>query len=478
MAQLDNLSLVIVHGWSDNARSMRLVGDPLAAMGATVHYVDYDSREDSAVFEDFAEGLNLRLAERKLLDGAPLHIITHSTGALVVRQWLVQYPQHHDRLGNVIFLAPPNFGSPLASTGNTLIGKIFKGQHGEGDSLEVGRKILHGLEIASPYSWRLAEADLFGPRGALFSANRLRAFVICGYSGYGGLRSFINEDGTDGTIVVAGAGLNSRHLKIDFADRGGPRTSLWHGFGSDERAARGTVAADVPLALHKGLNHATILDAGGNAILRDQIVRCLKAGPDDYAAIRDDFSRFGEEQIGIGPDEDYDYQQLVFRVVDERDMPVPDYHLEFNVWQADRLRECYPGGPHHVPRITDASGRVRPRPMTKEETRRSGLLDRMLRENAHVHSQDSGYRRFLLSPSKVRDAVGDGHVLTMKIDAVSGDSDVTYLTHKVENFLIYDPAAEAAGKVKIKPFYPNTTTLVQIRLDRESRLVAWPNWSV
>ncbi|MFQ5961640.1 MAG: hypothetical protein ACE5MG_09595 [Candidatus Methylomirabilales bacterium] len=95
-----------------------------------------------------------------------MNFVTHSTGALVLRQWFQQYPKSQSQTGNVVFLAPANFGSPLAAMGKSLIGKIFKGQHGmHADLFEVGENILHGLELASPYAWGLAHHDIFGNNG-------------------------------------------------------------------------------------------------------------------------------------------------------------------------------------------------------------------------------------------------------------------------------------------------------------------------
>ena len=203
MAALTGKKVVVIHGWSDNWKSMKKVGNPLKAQGANVFYANYDSREDSAVYEDFAEGLHQEMEAKGLLNTAPrsLNFVTHSTGALVLRQWFKQYPQQREKVGNVVFLAPTNFGSPLATIGNSLIGKVFKGKHGAGgDNFEVGKKILHGLELASPYSWQLAEYDLLGPNGSIYSKNGIRASVITGHKAYGGLRRFVNKPGTDGTI--------------------------------------------------------------------------------------------------------------------------------------------------------------------------------------------------------------------------------------------------------------------------------------
>ena len=452
-AALKDKTVVIVHGWSDKWQSMTKVGDVLKAHGAQVFYANYDSREDKAVYEDFAEGLDQSIAKRRLFDGRKLNLVTHSTGALVARQWLVQYPKRQELVDNVVMLAPANFGSPLANVGNSLIGKVFKSQHEVDDRFEVGREILHGLELASPFSWRLAEADVLGAKGTIYGADRIRASVITGHAGYGGLRKFVNKPGTDGTIVVAGANLNSRYLKIDFSDREEQRTSLWHNFDANEQ--KQAAVPELPFTVHNNLNHASILDLADRRVLREQVVQALRAGRTDYMDLKGAFDRFTDEQTRA--DEEHRYQQVLFRVVDERNCPVRDYHLEFNVWRPHKLTQRN-GGPRHIPDNFE---------MDEVEERKSGELDQILADNAHSHSQDSGYKRFLFKPEEIRRIVGDEFVLTMRIDARTGDRNITYRTDKVANFLLYHPKLP----VNVKPFFANTTTLIQIRLDRESTLV-------
>ncbi len=462
MPELTGKKIVIIHGWSDEWTSMRKIGNPLAQAGANVYYVNYDSREDKAVYQDFAEGLQKELARQGLLSGPDknLQFVTHSTGALVLRQWLKQYhPNSDDFTGNVVFLAPPNFGSPLASMGNSFIGKIFKGQHGtDYDDFEVGEQILHGLELASPLSWTLADHDLFGENGTIYHKDGIRASTITGHSGYGGLRYFVNKPGTDGTIVVAGANLNARKLQLNFVGPNKRGWSRWHGFQVDENPSLGMIPPNLPFAIHKGLNHATILDIVDHPTLRKQLIRCLNATPKTYDSIRASFVGFTQKQVGKKPE--LNYQQFLFHVVDDRGMPVKDYHLEFNVWNSSRLQESYKGGPRHVPRNVQ---------MTRDEERRSAKLDELLERNLHTHSQDPSYKRYLLYPGDVRKIVGRDYVVTIRIDAKSGDKDITYRTMALDNILLYHPNPDFP--VKVHPFYPNTTTLIEIRVDRESRLL-------
>ena len=470
MGALEGKTVVIIHGWSDDWESMKKVGLPLKAEGAEVHYANYDSREDKAVFEDFAEGLQQELTKnkngKKILNGGErsLHFVTHSTGALVLRQWFKQYPHNQAKVGNVVFLAPPNFGSPLAKLGNSLIGKLFKGHHwADEDRFEAGKNILHGLELASPYSWKLAEYDLLGPNGSIYSKDKIRASVITGHKRYGGFRRFVNKPGTDGTIVVAGANLNVRYLQLDFSGENGLPTSRWHGFDVHEEPKKGVTSPDLPFSIHKKLTHASILELEKNKTLRNQVIRCLKATPDEYEDIREDFSEFTVRQISNDPGDKLHYQQILFRVVDERNMRVPDYHLEFNVWEADRLTSVK-DGPRHV-----RSGEI----MTDSAQKLSGKLDEVLERNLHTHSQDPAYKRYLISPKELKKIVGNKFVLTMRINAKSGDRDIKYLTcvkyqdSETDNFLFYDPKL----RVNIHPFDPNKTTLIQIRINRESTLV-------
>ena len=164
---------VILHGWSDCSESFVHLKAFLTRNGlgevSTIHYADYESREDNVTFEDVAGGLNDELRARGLIDAAgrgDLNVIVHSTGALVIRHWIWRY--YRDRIDacpvkNLVMLAPANFGSPLAHRGKSFLGQLFKGRWKIGDLLEVGRQLLDGLELGSSYQWELAHRDLLGP---------------------------------------------------------------------------------------------------------------------------------------------------------------------------------------------------------------------------------------------------------------------------------------------------------------------------
>jgi hypothetical protein len=441
------MDTVLIHGWSDKWESMKKVGDELEKNpGWKAHYINYNSLDDQACYEDFAEGLHERLEQRGLLNlgDRQLHFVTHSTGALVLRQWLRQYAWAHvDRkVGNVIFLAPANFGSPLAHKGSTLLGKLAKARKWGEDIGEVGEEILRGLELASPFQWSLAEFDLFNPQGTLYGGDKIRASVITGCKPYGGLRKFVNEDGTDGTIVVAGANLNSRKLVLDFAHRDAASSPEW--FTSP-------ALPNLPFAIHNQLDHSMILEVAAHGELKAQIEACLKAtDAQGYEALQTGFQTFTDAQTA----DVNNYQQFVVQLLDDRGMPINDYHVEFNVWERTKM---------------DLTQR-RPKAdsqMSDTETEMSGDLDEMLRNNVHIHSAAPHMRRFLVQPEKVDELLGDDFVISMKIDADTNDDEIHYATDRFENFLAYDPKSNRRPKL----FFENTTTLVDVWVDRYSELV-------
>lgn len=441
------MDIVIIHGWSDKWESMKAVGDELEKnSGWKAHYINYNSLDDQAYYEDFAEGMQECLENRGLLGlgDRQLHFITHSTGALVLRQWLRQYTSAnlHRKVGNVIFLAPANFGSPLAHKGSTLLGKLAKARKWGEDAGETGDEILRGLELASPFQWGLAEFDLFGTQGTLYGGDKIRASVITGCKPYGGLRKFVNEDGTDGTIVVSGANLNSRKFVLDFAHRTAANSPKWF---------ESPALPDLPFAVHKQLDHSTILDLANDGTLKPQIEDCLKvSNAQDYDRIRVGFQSFTQAQTANVDN----YQQFVVRLLDDRGNAINDYHMEFNVWERTKMD----------------FGQRKPKPgseMSDREMEMSGELDEVLRDNVHIHSATPNMRRFLVLPKQIDKLLGDDFVVGMKIDARTNDDEIHYGTDRFENFLAYDPKENRSPRL----FFENTTTLVDVWVDRYSELV-------
>ncbi|CAI2718924.1 protein of unknown function [Nitrospina watsonii] len=163
---------LIIHGWSDCSTSFKklkqfLIDNQVGTV-QTILYADYESREDNITFNDVVDGLNDQMIENGIIDAdgnklKDVNVIVHSTGGLVIRHWIWQY--YHEHIDDcpvkrLLMLAPANFGSPLAHRGKSFLGSLFKGRWKIGDMLEVGRNLLNGLELASPYQWDLSHQDV------------------------------------------------------------------------------------------------------------------------------------------------------------------------------------------------------------------------------------------------------------------------------------------------------------------------------
>lgn len=339
--------IAILHGWSDTHSSFINLAKFLNDEGfQTVHLTDYISMKDDVRIEDIAIRMQAVITEM-LTQGtlvAPFDLIVHSTGGLVAREWITRfYPKGTDcPVKRVVMLAPANFGSALASTGKSMLGRVLKGFD---NWFEVGSRILDELELASAYQWDLAFRDLLAPDGPAtgpYGPGKILPFVIVGTRGYTEeLRQIVNEDGSDGTVRCAAANMNVVGLTLDFSrDDGIPQVYHW-----DQRC---DVA--IPFAILPDRNHTTICDpmaAPGLADVPDQlgalILQALTCNDAAYATIATEWDQVTSATHELvtnntasailldGKDTDslHQYFQVVIAVVDNHGRPVPDYFVEF-----------------------------------------------------------------------------------------------------------------------------------------------------
>ena len=219
--------LVIIHGWSDNYKSFVELGKALSkpapeGIGADVKHIylgDYISLDDQITFDDLVEALHKAwvITEQLPILRRSVDVIVHSTGGLVIRHWLSKYfTAHTAPIHRLLMLAPANFGSPLAHSGRSVIGRVIKGWKGE-RLFETGTEILKGLELASPYSCNLAFHDLFTDT-PLFCPEAILCTVLIGNAGFSGISSIANRPGSDGTVRLSTANLNAKSLVLDFTE--------------------------------------------------------------------------------------------------------------------------------------------------------------------------------------------------------------------------------------------------------------------
>lgn len=148
--------VLLVHGWSvQETTTYQALHEKLAEHDyklQDVHLGRYVSLDDRIEIRDLARAMDRAIRDR-LGDPpwqAPIHLITHSTGALVLKKWIVDHYRDEATEGrpirNVVFLAGPHFGSRLAHHGRSMLAAAYYwGETGDG--------ILRALELGSAFSW-------------------------------------------------------------------------------------------------------------------------------------------------------------------------------------------------------------------------------------------------------------------------------------------------------------------------------------
>ena len=218
--------IVILHGWSDISASFEPLAKLLQAKMngrdiSIIHLADYISMEDEVRFDDIVSAMEVAWRRNDLPTVAgSVDAIVHSTGGLVIRDWLQRnYAPNEAPIKHLLMLAPANFGSPLAHKGRSLAGRIWKGfvvKRPKGSAFETGTHILKSLELASPYTWDLAECDRFGDRGEMYSPGNVLCTVLVGQNAGGAANAIANEDGWDGTVRVATASMDCARMRVVF----------------------------------------------------------------------------------------------------------------------------------------------------------------------------------------------------------------------------------------------------------------------
>jgi hypothetical protein len=430
--------VVLVHGYSSAARAFGAWKTALAARGydpATLHACSYQSLTNEVTLRDVAEGFDRALKVQAGLSGdEPFDAIVHSTGMLVIRAWLAAYAGRRSRLKHLVALAPATFGSPLAHKGRSWLGAMFKGNRQPGpDFLEAGDRILAGLELGSRFTWDLAHQDILGDETFYGPSKRTPfVFVICGSESYRGLRRLAQEPGTDGVVRWAGCPLNSRKIVLD----------LTQDPARDRSARRITVAewtnVDIPLVLAAGQNHSTILSEPGDE-LADMVASAL--GVNSEA----EFDKWKQEAVrwsqaarkAVDP-----WQQFIIRALDERGDPISDYNVQlFTRTARGRASAVQPFDVDVHAWRDDPSMRCFHVNLSKVEVDK--LENLWIRVIASSGSQLVGYQGYSSeSAGEVREEEEETWDAELDISSLADDTGVKF-------------------------FYPFTTTLIELRMNRE-----------
>lgn len=435
--------VVLIHGYSDKGESFGPWRDALVQRGYSVEEIPactYRSLSNEVTIKDIAEAFDRALRTLpNLKNGEPFNAIVHSTGMLVLRNWMTAYAGRRERLKRLIGLAPATFGSPLAHKGRGFLGAAFKGNNEIGpDFLEAGDLILDALELGSRYTWDLTDIDLFGEKPFYGKGSDTPyVFVFCGTDSYWGIRQLVGEYGTDGTVRWAGCSLNTRKFVVDFRRDAERDPDLDRVRTADTPPES---ALPIPFWPVEDRNHTTIVSDPPD-ILVDLVHRALQV--DSEATFEAWEEAATEKTAGAFPDEKW--QQFVVRAMDERRDPIPDYYIEFFVKNGD------------------------------QETPIEFDLD------VHVYRADPSLRCFhvnLNELQKARAQAGDGQ-LWARVIASSGSVLVGYHGVNSEKLLspdleemnrngVWDARVEFPDEVGgVSFFYPFTTTFVELRLNRD-----------
>jgi hypothetical protein len=466
--------LVMIHGYSSQGTAFESLRNALTSRGVNATDIDictYVSLNNEITIKDIAEGLDRAFRNHPVLkrDDLEFDAVVHSTGMLVLRSWLTNYgagPSSNRRLGrlkHLVGLAPATWGSPQAHKGRSWLGALVKGNRELGpDFLNAGDRVLDGLELGSRLTWELAHLDLLGDE-PYYDRGPNTPFVatFIGNQPYQGLASVANDPGTDGTVRWAGCSLNTRKLKIDLTrtpigDDGKPGERLTMLPWADERL-------DVPMIAVEGRNHGTLVSDSQPALV-DLITKFLKVGDTGgptYDSWLAEAKQFGEKALqamlvnpGVGTgltaaaktffghlfDEGHGstlegWQQFVVHARDERGDGVSDYVIE-------------------VLKRNDQGGWE---PFDEMST------------DVHAYQADPSFRCFHV---RLPQGLSSGDVqLRVRIHASTGTELMAYQGYGSEAKQLTATSEPVELDIETKGqgtlFFPFTTTLIEIVLNRE-----------
>ena len=443
------LPIILVHGYSDKGQSFQRWRQALADRGftaATIHLGNYVSLSNEVSVKDIAEGFDRALRELAnqgvLEKEQPFDAIVHSTGMLVVREWLAgavggveDVPrvsaERQARLKHLIGLAPTTFGSPLAHKGRSWLGAIFKGGKQFGpDFMEAGDQVLRALELGSSYTWDLAHRDFLADPGVYGRSGATPyPFVFVGLKDYGWLKRSVTEPGTDGAVRWAGVGFNSRKIKMDLTVEPTRRQRI------TVEPWKNTL---VPQIFVKDANHTTILTAPGDEMLKMVVDALAVSSASDYEAWR---AHYTPKSVRVAKEAGIKrWQQFVVHAIDERGDGIPDYYIELGTIAKNRFK----------------------------------ALDEFSMD-VHAYREDESFRCFHADLDRLKPESQAG--LALRIIASSGTELVGYqgyITHgaaeaaadngKWDAYVEFD---STIGAREVAFFSPFTTTLIEVRLNRE-----------
>ena len=223
--------IVLIHGYSAESKSTAAdaiesiygsMPTALRSLYGKNNVVEIDlsrwvSLEDGLHLDDISRAFDraLHSPEFAHLPVNGFDVIIHSTGALVIRNWIRKFSPRPSPLGNLIYLAGANLGSGWAHIGKGQLAKwgrlVFQA------GTERGVRILDALELGAEEAIDLhlyfTEQENFPDR--VFEV--LEHIVIGSQADahwYEAPLRYAKEDGSDGVIRVAASNLNFIYCQL------------------------------------------------------------------------------------------------------------------------------------------------------------------------------------------------------------------------------------------------------------------------
>lgn len=431
---MDN-PVIILHGWSDDSDSFIPLGRWLASNGyqiVDIHLGNYLSMNDELTVFDLGLAFNRALIAKKIPQTPhSFDVIVHSTGGLVIREYLRQVCRGNPTstpVRHLLMLSPANFGSPLAKVGKSVLARIFKGWDWS-HPMQTGKLILDALELASPYSWALAEADLFDSSFNVYDPNNVMVTVFAGTAAYNSaIRRAFHENGSDGTVRASTANLNAHFLKLNFEN--------------PERPTLTVVQRNCPNLAFAVFDrdHTAIHDPADSSQSVDWkrlVLQSLSINLGDYAKHVTDCAKLtaltfvsGNTPKNPNADRYHQYQHVAFRVKDQFGQPIDDYVVEF--YQENN----------------DATDRV-------FEKIHSEILEKVT-----TSSTDGSYRSFLF----------DTDDLSAYLNKTNAEVDMSVSVANISERVGYETSDKGVGVFSAanrQYIFPNEPVLVDVIIKRE-----------
>lgn len=219
--------IVLIHGYSSEGDHNTvediygsLPGDLRAEFGddavVELDLARWISLSDGISIDDISLGMEraLRSADFEHLIESGFHVVTHSTGSLVARNWVRLFSEKPSPIANMVHLAGANFGSGLAHIGRGQLARWARMLQG----VHSGLRILDELEFGS---WKTMELHRHFrvPGSDMYDDYEVQEFGLVGSQTLQVLRplpiKYVKEDSSDNTVRTAASNLNFNYVRIE-----------------------------------------------------------------------------------------------------------------------------------------------------------------------------------------------------------------------------------------------------------------------